>query len=175
MGGGLAGLILERADGLPYEDLLKKMIFGPEKMDDSGIRLTPNMDKSYAVPYDLHGIQTDRWTVNGIESAGAVRSTAADMLRYSQLYFNLRYPSVRLCQTTISSPGLPETGIFWGTANSRLAGHYITHEGGTGGFTSNLLVMPENGLAVVVLMNSGEQQAGDLAEEIAFRILYGKL
>lgn len=171
MGGGLVGLILEKAYGQPYEALLRKFILTPLKMSRTGIALTPAMDSNYATPHDRTGKPTDRWTINGIEGAGAVRSTIQDMLRFAKYNLNERNPDVGLSHTAqISGP--PKLGLFWLTGVSRLGGSYVNHEGGTGGFTTHILAMPSKGLAVVVLMNGGELSAGDLAYEIALRLLY---
>lgn len=171
MGGGLCGPILENDYATTYEKLLRKVIFGPAKMTHSGIALTPEMDKNYTAPHDARGVKTDRWIVNGIESAGAVRSDAQDMLRYARFNLNEKNPAVALSHRQLSSEGLPTMGIFWLRGESRAGGLYFSHEGGTGGFTSNILVMPQKHLAIVVLMNSGEQRAGQIGYEIALRLL----
>jgi CubicO group peptidase (beta-lactamase class C family) len=174
MGAGLCGIILERAYGMPYESLLKKFVLDPLRMRDTGIKLTSSMDKAYASGHDSKGAMTDRWTVNGIEAAGAVRSSAADMLRFARLNLDEKNPAVKLSHQVLTPDGISPMGIFWQRKDSRTGGRCLTHEGGTGGFTSNVILMPERGIAVVVMMNSGEQRAGQLGYEIALRILNGK-
>ena len=171
MGAGTAGLVLEDAYKASYEGLLQKYIFGPAKMKSTGIMLTKPMDAQYATPYDAAGIQTDRWTVNGIESAGGVRSNAQDMLRYARFNLEKGRPDVALSHQKLSLAGLFETGIFWVRVKSRTGGAYFTHEGGTGGFSSDIVVMPEHNLAVVIMMNSGDQKPGQISYEIALRML----
>ena len=172
MGAGLCSLILEQVYGNGYENLLKKALFDPYKMTSSGLTVSPSMNIRYATPFDKAGAKTDRWVVNGIEAAGALHSTCEDMLKYAQLSLDEKNPIVALTHTKVSTGDGQEFGIFWLLGHSRLGGHFVNHEGGTGGFTSHILVMPERKLAVVVLMNSGEQNAGELAREIALRILY---
>ncbi|RYG32674.1 class A beta-lactamase-related serine hydrolase [bacterium] len=171
MGGGLAGLILERTYGQPFEALLKRHIFSPAKMTRTGIALTPEMDRAYALPYDNSRAKTDRWIVNGIESAGAVRSTPEDMLRYARFSLDGKNRAAALSQRLQSPKGLKPFGLFWVRADSRLGGAYVNHEGGTGGFTGHILLMPKKRLSVVVLTNSGEEETGPLAYEIALRLL----
>lgn len=151
--------------------MLQRFIFKPAGMKRTGMRLTPEMEAAYATPYDAAGTKTDRWTVNGIDAAGAVRSTPEDMLRYARLAMDEKNPATVLAEQSQSPKNLRELGFFWLRSDSRLGGPYVDHEGGTGGFTSHILVMPKKKLAVVVLMNSGEQVAGDLALEIAFDLL----
>jgi CubicO group peptidase (beta-lactamase class C family) len=174
MGGGLCGFIIGRLYGQSYETILKNGVFAPLKMRQSGVNLTHAMDLNYAKPFDALGKPTDRWTVNGIEGAGAVRSSMEDMMKFARFNLNERNPAVLLSHSTQSRGTYPRIGLFWLTESSRLGGKYIGHEGGTGGFTSHILVMPEKQIAVVVMMNKGEQNAGDLAYEIAFRILQSR-
>ena len=157
--------------GQPFENLLDQKLFGPAKMRHSGIAITPEMDKNYLTPHDPSGQKSERWIVNGIESAGGVRSSAEDMLKYARFNLNEKVPAVALSHKLLSQVSAQPTGIFWLRTQSRTAGPYLNHEGGTGGFTSHILVMPTKNLAVVVMMNSGEQRAGQLAYEIALRIL----
>ena len=172
MGGGLAGLILENVYKKSYEELAKEYIFRPAGMRNTGLALSKQMDARYATPYDSHVKVTDRWVVNGIESAGAVRSDVRDMLRYARWNLDGKDPAVALSQKPILEiSNAPQSGIFWGLGDSRTGGTYLSHDGGTGGFSCNVMIMPREKLAVVILMNSGEQQPGQLAYEIALRIL----
>jgi CubicO group peptidase (beta-lactamase class C family) len=171
MGAGLCGPILEGVYGQPYESLLHKYVFAPARMESSGISLSPGLESRYATPHDASGVKTDRWTVNGIDAAGAVRSSARDMLRFARMELNERDPAIALSHSIQSPVGLTPFGVFWMKQESRLGGTYVTHEGGTGGFTSNILVMPKKQLAIVVLMNGGDQRADVLAREIALMIL----
>lgn len=171
MGAGVCGLILEKAYGAPYEALLQKYIFQPAKMKSSGLTLSREMESRYATPYDGKGAPTERWTVNGIESAGAVRSNAQDMIGYARLNLDEKSPAVALSHRVQTPPGSTQMGLFWQVGDSRTAGPYFMHEGGTGGFTSNVIVMPREKIAVVVMMNSGEQNAGQLGYEIVLRYL----
>jgi CubicO group peptidase (beta-lactamase class C family) len=174
MGAGIAGLVLENAFKTPYETLLQKYVLGPAKMKNTGIKLTKQMEAQYATPYDAGGAQTERWIVNGIESAGAVHSNAQDMLRYARFNTVEKQQSVKLSHQKASPNGLFETGFFWVRSHSRAGGEYINHEGGTGGFSSDIVIMPKRNLAVVVMMNSSDQKPGQISYEIALRILNAK-
>jgi CubicO group peptidase (beta-lactamase class C family) len=174
LGGGLCGPILEKAFGMPYEKLLQKYIFGPARMKDSGITLTSSMDRNYATGHDAAGVKTDRWTVNGIESAGAVRSDAVDMIRYARLNLEEKNPAVLLSHQVLTPDGADPMGIFWGRRDSRTGGRTYTHEGGTGGFSTNIIVMPDTHFAVVVMTNSLDQPCQQLGYEIALRVLNGR-
>jgi hypothetical protein len=63
--------------------------------------------------------------------------------------------------------------MFWGRSDSRVWGPNFSHAGNTGGFSTNIFVAPGKKLAVVILMNEDQQQAGQLGDAIAKRILHG--
>jgi CubicO group peptidase (beta-lactamase class C family) len=109
----------------------------------SGIALTPEMDKSYAMPYAVSGEKTDRWIVSGIEAAGAVRSCAEDMLRYARFNLGKGNQAADLSHRLLSPTHLPTLGMFWLRRDCRTGGLCLNHEGGTGGFSTHLLLLPE--------------------------------
>src|SRR5207247_747410 len=99
--------------------------------------------------------------------AGALRSTAADMLTF--LVANLdstRAPLSRTLQQThgerhaTDNPNL-KIGLAWHIL-SRPAGTIVWHNGGTGGYRSFIGFDPARHVAVVVLCNNGNENVDDI-------------
>ncbi|MBS1725778.1 MAG: beta-lactamase family protein [Armatimonadetes bacterium] len=172
MGGGLCGLLLARSYHRSFESLLIEQLWSPLAMKHTGIALTTEMEGQYATPHDAKGEETDRWNVHGIEGAGAVRSTMNDLLKYAIFNMKDSNPIVTMSHQVLNGDLYPKLGYFWLVGNSRLGGPYVHHEGGTGGFTANVRVFTKRKMAVVVLMNSGDQRADEIANSIALRVLY---
>ncbi len=80
-GAGLLGTLLARRAGKSYEELIIERLAAPLGMQDTRITLTPDQQARFARPYNV-SLQPDRnWDQDAFAPAGAVRSTADDMLK----------------------------------------------------------------------------------------------
>jgi len=169
LGAGLLGHLLALQAGMSYEELLHERIAKPLGMDDTFITLTPEtrsrMAKGHSgtapVPY---------WDIPTLAGAGAIRSTAHDMLIYLAANSGLqKTPLLTTLQCAHdaradASPGM-KVGLGW-HIRTGAAGETIWHNGGTGGFRSFAGFLEDGSRAVVVLTNS------DIgADDIGFHIL----
>lgn len=94
-GYALLSIIIERVSGLPYEHYIEKNIFTPLGMKSSF--LNPNqLDEQAARQYDIDPTaetpaikySPEWWDAPVMWAAGYVKSTANDMLRYSDVFLN---------------------------------------------------------------------------------------
>jgi D-alanyl-D-alanine carboxypeptidase len=86
-----AGLMEEKASGLPYEQLLAKRVFGPLKMRDSSLPRTTKMPRPYLHGYDIEpGKRPDDVSelINpaGAWASGGIVSTPLDLKRFVAAY-----------------------------------------------------------------------------------------
>ncbi len=88
----LAGAIIEKITGKPFEDALVDMLFEPLGMQNSLIRAGEVMLRSFAVG---HSVEDDQVQVAGpwplpkaMYAAGAVAASAGDMLTFAQFYLD---------------------------------------------------------------------------------------
>jgi len=77
----LLGAIIEKAAGTSYEDFLRKEIFLPLKMTDTGY---DHGARDLAVSYAGSGVKADVSQLTNSFSAGALYSTAEDLYRWDQ-------------------------------------------------------------------------------------------
>jgi D-alanyl-D-alanine carboxypeptidase len=99
-----AGLIEERASGLPYEQLLQKRIFGPLKMHGSSLPSTVKMPRPFLHGYDVEAEKRPEDISEVINPAGAwasggIVSTPLDMARFAR-----RYVPTVLATATVEAP-----------------------------------------------------------------------
>jgi len=159
LGGGLLGHVLARRAGMDYEHLVQTRILGPLGMKSTGITLSPSMKARLAVGHDRALNPVANWDLNTLAGAGALRSTADDMLDF--LAANLGYTKTPLApamaaQLTVrrptGSPGL-EIALGWHVLSSH--GHEIVwHNGGTGGYRTYMAYDLKRRIGVVVLSNT---------------------
>lgn len=167
LGVGLLGYALSRAAGMEYEDLLRERILEPLGMADTAIDLSPDQQARFAQGHDQFMRPTSPWAIPVIGGAGALRSTAKDMLKFLEAALDPRSPIAPAMELTLSQrlgePGGQQTALGWMILTPP-TGEVLMHGGGTGGFRTHMALQPSTGRAVVVLTNAAvEPSAQDLA------------
>jgi CubicO group peptidase (beta-lactamase class C family) len=82
LGMGLLGHILGLVAGQSYEALVSVRILQPLGMNDTAITLSPEQAERLAPGHNVLGQVTANWDMPTLAGAGALRSTAGDMLRF---------------------------------------------------------------------------------------------
>jgi hypothetical protein len=128
-------------------------------MDSTSISLTPELKIRFATPHNQFGEPVPVWDVPTLPGAGALRSTAVDLLKY--LSANLELTQSNLTPLMTQAHDL---GLAWYTTTDRNGHTIISHGGGTGGCRSFPAFDKARQRGVVVLTNSsGVIDVGDLA------------
>jgi D-alanyl-D-alanine-carboxypeptidase/D-alanyl-D-alanine-endopeptidase len=171
LGVGLLGHVLALAAGKSYGALVTERILDPLGMHDTGIELTPSMKARLAQGFNALGTPTRLWDLPTLAGAGALRSTASDMLRF--LAANLDSPSTslgaalaqaRLPRRDADRPG-NSIGLAWHIV--KVFGTTLTwHNGGTGGFRTLIGLDEGKKRGVIVLTNSTRSP-----DDIGFHLL----
>ena len=164
LGMGLLGHLLARRADTTYGALVRRRITGPLGLSDTRLRLTDDQEERFAQG-DRLGFRVPPWHFEALAGAGALRSTAADMLAYLQVHRRaLRAdPDTasalgRAMQRPLApraSAGSDDTRVGFGWHETTRDGHRIVvHTGGTGGFKSIALLDRAAGHGAVILVNA---------------------
>jgi len=174
LGFGLLGHALANRAGVGYEDLVNR-ITGPLGMPDTVVTLSDAQEKRLIQGYSGLDAPVGTMDLGVLAGAGAIKSTAGDMLRY--LAANLHQEKTELraaIEDTHKLRGQIGPGADIALAWAYDADHGIyEHDGGTAGYTSDALFSPQGQYAVVVLTNAGPdmfQFASVLAEHVRGRL-----
>jgi CubicO group peptidase (beta-lactamase class C family) len=167
LGVGLLGHALSLAAGKSYEQLEQERVWTPLGMTHTAITLTPWMKEHLALGHDAAGAVTANWDIPTLAGAGAIRSTAADMLKF--LDANLhpeRGPlgkALELAHRERASAGGANAaiGLNWIILHAG-TDTIVWHNGGTGGYRTFIGFEPSRRMGVVVLTNSGGAGADDI-------------
>ena len=157
LGGGLLGIALRRAAGVDsYYDLIWTTVLQPLELTDTMVRPTAGQVERLAQGHGLRRRPVDPWFLEGMAGAGALRSTAADVLRYLRAQLEPdRTPlaeAIRLTRQLWEPERRMTIGLGW--VRTKLPGGDLWwHNGGTGGFRSFAGFSPDRGEASVVLVN----------------------
>jgi D-alanyl-D-alanine-carboxypeptidase/D-alanyl-D-alanine-endopeptidase len=157
LGVGLLGHALSRRAGMSYEELVGRRICDPLGMANTRVTLTPEMKSRLAVGHSAALAEVPNWDIPTLAGAGALRSTANDMLTF--LAANLGYVKTPLAQAmadevSIRRPvgGDMEIAYGWHVQNKD-GNSIIWHNGGTGGYRTYMGFDPKARTGVVVLSN----------------------
>ncbi|QMU80315.1 beta-lactamase family protein [Streptacidiphilus sp. PB12-B1b] len=155
LGVGLLGLALARAAGTDYPRLLDARVCGPLGLT----RTTCDPDRAQAVGY-WHGRPRPPWRIPALPGAGALRSSARDLLRYLDA---LLAPGgagpLAPALADVRRPRLllPRTGdglcLVW-NHRPRHGRDLLFHSGGTRGFTAFVGFCPQTGTGLAALANT---------------------
>jgi CubicO group peptidase (beta-lactamase class C family) len=168
---GLLGHVLALAGGKPYETLLKERVLIPLGMMDTGIQLTGSMKVRLAQGFDARLNPVPNWDMPALAGAGALRSTANDMLKFlaasldsSHVPLGKVLARTRASRRNADRPG-NRIGLNWHIVDG--FGSTITwHNGGTGGYRTFIGLDDANHRGVVVLTNSAVSP-----DDIGFHLL----
>ncbi|MEX2232102.1 MAG: serine hydrolase [Cyclobacteriaceae bacterium] len=154
---GLLGHIMARTQGKTYEQLMIEVIASPLGLPNTRITLTPSMKKNLAMGHQ-DGVQVENWDITTLAGAGAIRSTAVDLLKYVSANMgkvkSKLYPAMQLShKNSRAADASPIVGLGWHTTVTPGL-QLIWHNGGTGGYRTFAGFIRGGGRGVVVLSNS---------------------
>jgi len=172
---GLLGYLLGRAAGSDYETLLRERVTGPLGMNDTLIALPPSHAGRLAPAFDTYMRPTPAWELSVHAGAGAIRSSAADMLTFAAATLDPNSPIAPAVATALAvrvagSNARTEQALGWVIIHPEPGREILLHDGGTGGYRAVLGIEPAKGRAVVVLVNSAAEPG---AADIGLRVLLG--
>src|SRR6266511_4214193 len=165
-GAALAGYIVERVSGHPFNEYVEENIFKPLGMIHSTFRqpLPPTLSPSMSNRYQLASDEPNPFEVVVPFPAGSMSSTAADMARFMLAHLQdgqlgdariLRPETARLMHSRKFALDQAANAMAYGFYEESRNGHRIIgHAGDTLYFHSDLHLIPEAGLGFFVSHNS---------------------
>lgn len=168
---GLLGHVLANKKQMSYEELMIEVIAKPLKLENTRIAFSPKMKENLAMGHS-GGVEVENWDIPTLAGAGAIRSTAVDMLNYLEANMGLKksnlYPAMQLShkKTTSVSSNLM-VGLGW-HISLRDELEIVWHNGATGGYRAFAGFIKGGDKGIVVLTNS--KNAADI-NDIGFHLL----
>jgi serine-type D-Ala-D-Ala carboxypeptidase/endopeptidase len=164
----LVGLVLERASGQRYQDLLAERLLRPLGMTRSGVGAAGGGTRMTG---HAGGEPVGHWDF-ALPGPGAVEATIGDLSRY--LTACLTPPdgplgtAIRLCQQPrVRIGGGSAGGLAWIITDGLLF-----HNGGTGGFTASMAIDQGAGHAMAALVNT-DGSAAPLLDAVVMAAVKG--
>ncbi|UYY56957.1 serine hydrolase [Sphingomonas sp. S2-65] len=181
----LAGYIVERVAGVPFDDYVERNIFGRLGMQYASFRqplparLKPHMSQGYL----LGSGPAQKYELIGMAPAGASAISGGDMAKFMIAHLNnggpLLSPATAQLMHAPQPSAIPAVNTMaLGFYEQRINGHRaIAHGGDTVYFHSDLWIFPQDNIGLYVSMNSDGKDGvtrvlrGALFEQFADRYL----
>ncbi len=172
------GKIIEQINGKTYEQVLKEEILQPLKLNDSGMlyqhNILDNLADTYFFRDDLKTLVNDLPVyIENWYAAGAMYSTANDVLRFSNALFGLRLLQ-RDTLALMIKPGLDDYGYgVWRyeTKFNNRTHTVVKRPGRVMGAQSMLFHLLNEDVTIIILSNVGTTSLDEFAAEIGKRIV----
>jgi serine-type D-Ala-D-Ala carboxypeptidase/endopeptidase len=171
LGAGLLGHALSLKAGKSYEELLIDRICKPLGMIDTTIALRPDQRARLARGHSADGSPAANWDLPTLAGAGAIRSTARDLVRLLSACTDREKTqldsAIRAASTKRSGAGGTQgIGLGWHIDSKSV----VWHNGQTGGYHSFAGFHPEQGYGVVILSNTASREVDALADLLLKRL-----
>ena len=182
LGVGLLGQALSVRAGVSYPELLKDEVTLALGLKDTTVALSPDQQARFIPGHSGDHRPAHAWDLNALSGAGAIRSTAPDMLGY--LEANLHPESLKpigdsaaaktlsaalIQQHELRADAGPGTRIALAWLHEDDSGNYW-HNGATGGYSSYAFFNPQGDYAAVVLLNATLGPKGSFADRLGQHI-----
>jgi CubicO group peptidase (beta-lactamase class C family) len=154
LGAALVGQLLAVRGGADFDVLLRERILRPMGMHASDVA-----SRRDTAPWgtSASGLPRQPWVMGGFTPAGGVYSTIEDMAALAGALLDGSAPGHR---STVPFEGIPtnsgnrRSGMFWIIdGEPALEKTMIWHNGGTGGYSSLMVVLPDRQRAIVMLQS----------------------
>jgi D-alanyl-D-alanine-carboxypeptidase/D-alanyl-D-alanine-endopeptidase len=175
-GFALLGHALARTAGGSWEELVTTRVCAPLGLDDTHASVPAEKLSRLAAGHTRRGGEVPAWTMpEGIAAAGALRSTAGDLLAFLRAHLEpgstalgraielARRPRKRISRRAA-------VGLGWLMLAPRRGPRIVWHSGGTGGFRAYAGLAPDRGRTAVVTLSSSRRAPDRLGERLLKRL-----
>ncbi len=157
LGFGLLGHLLALIAAEPFEQLLARRVCQPLDLSDTVITLNDDQRARLAQGH-FFGRPVGLWDMPVLAGAGALRSTAADMLNFVECSMGARRSALDTTLRTTQAPRVRASdtlsiGLAW-HRTATPAGDAVWHRGETAGMRSFIGFIRERELGLVLLANA---------------------
>ena len=182
----ILGAIIENITGMKYEDALRKRIFEPLGMENTGVddhtRIIENRAAGYA--RRIYGLINASYIhMANFFAAGAMYTTVEDLFIWDQALYTNKLLGDKY-KKKMFTPFLGDYAYGWGVYKVSIGGtqglddcedsvKIISHSGGITGFSSTIHRFVEDKHTIILFDNTGSSVLSDIARAIR-NILYDK-
>jgi CubicO group peptidase (beta-lactamase class C family)/acetolactate synthase regulatory subunit len=185
LGVTLLGSVVQKLSGTPFAQHMQQSVLAPLGMTDSSFDSSPPPAAQMSLGYK-NGVVEKEWPLRDLPAAG-LNSSAKDLAKFISMVFaggrsgenQVLKPETVAEMMRPQNSAVPldlnfQVGLGWmlstlGKSTLQNAGPVAHHAGGIGSFHSQMYLLPQHKLGVVVLANSAS--AGEVVDHVATEAL----
>lgn len=180
LGYTLLAALIENVANIPFEDYLKKNIFKPAGMKSTLVDIQSeiifNRVNGYTKNARRDFINSPLVDLSQKVGGGGLLSNPEDLLLFAKSILDEKLIKrstfeIMIKPTYLNNGKKSDYGLGFVIHQTNDSIYYYGHEGRGTGFSSNLIIFPENKIAAVYLINVRDRNLGDPALDIANFIL----
>lgn len=174
LGAGLLGYTLARIENTNYETLLQNRILVPLRMANTTTDRS-RVNNRLVKGRNHEGKEVSNWDLNVLAGAGGIVSTVEDLAKFSLAQFDqLNGVSALTRKPTFQVNEKVSMGLGWHIGQDEKGKTLILHSGGTGGYSSSLVLDVENRNGIIILSNvSAFNKEMRNIDKLAFELITG--
>jgi len=157
-GVSILGYVLASQQKTTYENLLHQLVLDPLKLNDTTITLSADQQIRVAYGHDIKLNTAPLWEAKILQGQGAIKSSARDIIQYSQIYL---HPETTIFENAVRMATFPNyeapDGLAIGYAWFVKKSGSVWHNGQTGGFNSLIKIYPKRDLVILYLTNTSRE------------------
>ena len=153
LGAGLLGYTLSKIENTTYENLLQNKIFSKFNMYNS----TSDINKikgNLVKGLNNEGNDVPNWEFSVLAGAGAIFSTVEDLSQFAISQFDNSNKELKLTRKkTFEVNENLDIGLGWHILKSQSKNFWYWHNGGTGGYSSSMVIDENTKNGIIILSN----------------------
>lgn len=172
LGTGLLGYLLTKKGKSNYEDLIQEYVFEKYQMTNS------TTNKKKVATQLINGLTpkgeiTSNWDFDALVGAGGILSSVNDLSKFAQAQFNNENLELALTRKpTFIINDTISLGLAWHLPKPKNGNELVFHNGGTGGYSSSMVLDIKARKGIVLLSNiSAHHEERNRVDELCFELL----
>ncbi len=172
--------VIDRVAGQSYADFMRSEVFQPLGITRASVGFEPGLEK-----YTARGYGGNPQVVVPPPASGGIYCSAHDLLRFGMFHLKTHLPgqkailsdaSIDAMQNQTVDAGGSRYGLSWWVEENRFGFPSVLAQGGNFFAQAWLRLIPSEGIAVVLLANSGHASFSTVVDEILSALLpvYGE-
>lgn len=172
LGVGLMSYTMRKYSGMSFEQLVKEKIFDKYDMKHSSTEKSKVADILIG-GLDDKGRPTSNWDPGALIGAGGIYSTVEDLSKFALAQFDSTNTELVLTrEKTFQENEYRDVGLGWFIINRKNGDKWYWHNGGTGGYTTSMVidVKKKNGVIVLSNISSYHKRFGNI-DKLCFSLM----
>ncbi len=182
LGYGVLDQVISEQSGKSFGEFMREEVFLPLGMTSTSVGIDPGLAEHQAVEYNSDLLALPPRTYDTPAGLG-IYSSAHDMIRFAMFHLKNDLPEQKAIvgeaaldemQRPTANPYDAGYGLGWFIVDGEDGLRRVSHSGATSGASANLVLLPEEDIAVVVLSNTSSSSHEDIANQILSALLPGR-